>query len=525
MKYVKRGSILFLVILCCAAIGYIGWNRYERDASADRAARDAGSRMQLSLFISGPSSSRLPDPGNDFVRKAIESKFDVSLKVSFMEPGEAYEAKIADLLAANDPPDMWLQLSPDGGAKQALDNVLADMTYFVTPKTMPNYFTYWMNEKELKEYQLHNKFVRAPIPYDKKSYRAYYIRKDWLQRLGLAVPRTYDEYVAVLKAFTFGDPDGNGKNDTYGFTVSGNGSSLSLDWPEFVKNGLLYPAYFENDRLIDMQSDPLIQQTVTDILNVSRGGLVDPDWFLNKGQQHIDKAVQGKAGIVLGHSADFALDANPESIQTRGRQVNPQADWVPFNPFGGLPLCAAPTPDYPFVYSNNAAGLNQEKLKRMTEILDWLAGAEGFLLTHYGLEHEHYTRKGNTITLYPDKIEADIVKKGDFLKIWDFFTPNTPDVLGLKVIDPRRTVRDQVVLDTVTSIPVLEGLGTTLTPPLGINVEAMRAKQNELLVKMMFSDKSSARWPEYRRLLMEQYNGDAIFKQYEEKIRAARGGR
>jgi hypothetical protein len=274
-----------------------------------------------------------------------------------------------------------------------------------------------------------------------------------------------------------------------------------------------------------MQSDPLVQQTVTDILNASRSGLVDPDWFLNKGQQHIDKAVQGKAGIVLGHTADFALDANPESIQTRSRQVNPQADWVPFNPFGALPLRAAPTPDYPFVYSNNAAGLNQEKLKRMTEILDWLAGVEGFLLTHYGLENEHYTRKGSTITLNPDKIKADIVQKGDFLKIWDFFTPNTPDVLGLKVIDPRRSVRDQVILDTVTSIPVYEGLGTTLTPPLGVNVEAMRAKQNELLVKMMFSDKSSARWPEYRKLLMEQFNGDAIFRQYEEKIRAARSDR
>ncbi|MDF2715863.1 MAG: hypothetical protein K0R28_2788, partial [Paenibacillus sp.] len=364
--------------------------------------------------------------------------------------------------------------------------------------------------------------VRAPIPYDKKSYRAYYIRKDWLQRLGLAVPGTYEEYVDALKAFTLGDPDGNGKGDTYGFTVSGNGSSLSLDWPEFVKNGLLYPAYFENDRLIDMQSDPLVQQTVTDILKVSGGGLVDPDWFLNKGQQHIDKAVQGKAGIVLGNAADFALDANPESIQTRSRQLNPAADWVPFNPFGGKPMRTAPTPDYPFVYSNNAAGLNQEKLKRMTQILDWLAGVEGFLLTHYGLENVHYTRKGSTITLNPDKIEEDIAQNGDFLKIWDFFTPNTPDVLGLKVIDPRRSVRDQVILDTITAIPVYEGLGTTLTPPLGVNVEAMRAKQNELLVKMMFSDKSSARWPEYRKLLMEHYNGDVIFKHYEEKIRAAR---
>ncbi|MEF3304699.1 hypothetical protein [Paenibacillus sp. GYB003] len=525
MKYAKWGTFATLAFLCAAALVYAVWHRYAGIRASDgRPGADDG-RMRLSLFISGSPGAALPPPERDFVRKAIESKFDVSLKLTFMEPGEPYEAKIAGLLAANDPPDMWLQLSPDGGAKQALDNVLADMTYFVTPKTMPNYFTYWMNEKELREYQLHNKFVRAPIPYDKRSYRAYYIRKDWLDKLGLPVPRTYGEYVDALRAFTFGDPDGNGKPDTYGFTASGNGSALSLDWPEFVKNGLLFPAYFENGALVDMQTDLRVEQTVTDILKVIGSGVIDPDWFLNKGRQHLDKAVQGKAGVVLGDSADFALDANPESIQTRTRLLDPKADWVPFNPFGDVPLRAAPTPDYPFVYSNNAAGLHPEKLKKITGILDWLAGVEGFLLTHYGLENVHYTRTGNTVLLKPDRIEEDIVRQGNFLKIWDFFTPDAPDVLGLTVIDPRLSARDRILLQTVASIPVHEGLGTTLTPPLGINVEAMRAKQNEFFVRMMVTDKSGARWPEYRRQLMEQYDGNVIFRHYEEKIRAARDNR
>ena len=42
------------------------------------------------------------------------------------------------------------------------------------------------------------------------------IRKDWLDKLGLKVPKTTDEFFEVMKAFTFKDPDGNGKNDTYG---------------------------------------------------------------------------------------------------------------------------------------------------------------------------------------------------------------------------------------------------------------------------------------------------------------------
>lgn len=41
-------------------------------------------------------------------------------------------------------------------------------------------------------------------------------RKDWLDALGLPVPQTIEEYGEVLRAFTHGDPDGNGANDTYG---------------------------------------------------------------------------------------------------------------------------------------------------------------------------------------------------------------------------------------------------------------------------------------------------------------------
>ena len=43
------------------------------------------------------------------------------------------------------------------------------------------------------------------------------IRKDWLDKLGLSVPVTLDDYYEVMKAFTFNDPDGNGVNDTYGY--------------------------------------------------------------------------------------------------------------------------------------------------------------------------------------------------------------------------------------------------------------------------------------------------------------------
>ena len=46
-------------------------------------------------------------------------------------------------------------------------------------------------------------------------------RKDWLDALGLEVPKTLEDLVNVSVAFTKQDPDGNGVDDTYGFTAPG----------------------------------------------------------------------------------------------------------------------------------------------------------------------------------------------------------------------------------------------------------------------------------------------------------------
>ncbi|MFD0714475.1 extracellular solute-binding protein [Paenibacillus sp. GCM10027626] len=521
MKRHTRGLVIISAALLfayfCAASLFLYLDRMNQNGDRAAAASVSSGQPTLQILLSGTFPSRLAEQ-DDFIKTIIEQKFEVNLDVTTAPAGSDYTALIAAKLAANNPPDMWLNITSDGGAKYTLDNVLADMTYYVTPSTMPNYFKYWITEKELKEYQVHNKFARAPIPYDKKSYHAYYIRKDWLDRLGLDIPQTYEQYVATLKAFTYQDPDSNGTRDTFGFSTSGNGTSISTDWPEYVRHGLLAPVYYSEGKLIDMQTDLRVGRVIDDIIKLTKEGVIDPDWFLNMGTQHIDKAVQGEIGVVLGETSGFALDSNPDSLQARSKAINPKADWMPFNPFGNKqPLRAEVSANYPFVFSNNTAGGEPEKLMKIAGILDWLASTEGFLLTHYGIEGKHYTREGSRITLLPTYTDNEAAA----MELWSFFTPNTPEMLGLTVIDPRVTERDKLVLQTLADIPVYEGLGTTLTPPIGIDVEEMRARQDELQVKMLFSDKSGANWPQYRQELMSSYNGDVILKQYESKIRSS----
>ncbi|MEF3310746.1 extracellular solute-binding protein [Paenibacillus sp. GYB004] len=473
--------------------------------------------MSLTWLIPGVADIQLPSEENDFVLRTIESKFqvDLTLNISTFD----YVNKQNAMLAFS-PPDMWYDKTSDGGQQYARDGLLADMSPLINSDTMPNYLKYWVSNDQLMAYGiLEGKFVRAPIPYDRMSYRAYYIRRDWLNRLGLSIPDSYEEYLNVLRAFRNDDPDGNGKKDTYGFSLSAGGNSIGFDWPEYVKNGFPYGGHVGYGRWIESGLSLEMGHVIDDIRHVLNEDLIDPDWFLNRGTQHIEKAIQGKIGILLQSSLEAVLDSNSNGLQQRTRQLNPNAVWVPFTMFPGKPLRSEPSPGSPFLFAKTTAEQNPEKAKKSIQILDWLAGEEGFLLTHYGLEGTHYTRDGNQIMLIRNSLNDD--DKLDFLRIWSFFTPNTPDLLGLTVVDPLETDRDKEIKSILRSLPLLPNIGTPLIAPPAFDLVDFRNRQQQFLIKALLEDKSSANWAQYLHDILYKYKGMELNKTYEEQIRSA----
>jgi putative aldouronate transport system substrate-binding protein len=464
------------------------------------------------------AASQLPsDPSKDFVKKAIDEKFNVDLKIESAVNSPEREAKLTVRLASGDAPAVFTP-GTTGGQKFQTDGLVADVSTYLTEQTAPNYFK-WVKPSEFKGYQLEGLTGRAPIPFGRTQYFAYYIRQDWLDKLGLKIPTNYDEYVNVLKAFTNNDPDGNGKKDTYGFSAAGN-SRFSLDFPEWPKNGL-YAGFVENNLYVDGQTDLRVAKVADDVLTRMSEGVIDPDWFLNKGQTNIDKAVQGKVGIVFAGVRDFAFDANASGIQARTKAVNPNANWMPFNPLGETPLRGGVVPGAGIQFSKQVADKNPEAIKRSVEILDWLCSEEGFMLTHYGIAGKHYTKTGKEITINKEAFESDIAKNGNFLDIYDFFAPYEPEVLGLKVIDTKMTDRDKQIEQKLLSMKYYAALGSNIFPPKGVDLATWRNRMYELHGKMLFDDKSSKNWPQYRDELMTKYNGQKIIDNYAKNLKEA----
>ncbi|NOU66653.1 extracellular solute-binding protein [Paenibacillus sp. LMG 31461] len=525
MKTLSKVTTLLLasslVLVACTSSKEEASSSPTNTAATTSSSPDAKKeKLDLSWMVIADASAQLPSADKDFVKKAIEEKFNVSLKMTYLPFGQDYTNKLNTMIASGDIPDVFYA---DGvpSNNYIRDGVARDLTGIVTPAKMPNYFKNWVSEATLKSYQVQGAFKRAPVPYETSYYRTFYIRKDWLDKLNLKMPTNYDELVSVMKAFTFNDPDGNGKNDTYGFTAAGGGASISMDFPEFLKNGFAGDTYVENDQFIDVRTDIRMQNVLTDIKALLDMKVVDPDWFLNKYGQHFDKAAQGKAGIVIGQGRDLAFDNNPAGLQMKAKAAGQTtADWEPFHPWEKTGTWVETIPQNPFLLSSKSS---DAKVQRSIEILDWLAGEEGFLLTRYGKENVDYKRNGKDIEVNQDAYKKDVIDNNNFIEVYGWFTPRKPEVFGLNIIDPKVTERDKKIVEKINSYKILPSVGTALTVKEGMDIGAMRKRMNELHVQILYKEKDAANWPQYRQEVMTKFGGKAIFDNYAELTSAAKG--
>lgn len=67
------------------------------------------------------------------------------------------------------------------------------------------------------------------VPYSRQA-QTLMIRTDWLRKLGLKAPTTWQEMLSVAKAFATEDPDGDGKADTYGIVAPGSAQNGYAAW-------------------------------------------------------------------------------------------------------------------------------------------------------------------------------------------------------------------------------------------------------------------------------------------------------
>lgn len=240
------------------------------------------------------------------------------------------------------------------------------------------------------------------------------IREDWLKKLGLAVPKTTDEFFEVMKAFTFKDPDGNGRNDTYGlgayielkpmceglgarfdpwfgaFGVAGTwnmtraGAGLNINKPEY------YDALVFLKKIIDEK-------------------VIDPNWTAYKKDDYRASWKQGKFGIFREQNAALHAENNYAPFD----QNFPKGELVVIDPpMGPTGKQSAGVYDQSYRrYCIAAANAKQvikgwkdvdgtkkdiTKEDMIVRLLEWMSSDEGYYLLGYGVEGVNWIRDPKT---------------------------------------------------------------------------------------------------------------------------------
>jgi putative aldouronate transport system substrate-binding protein len=122
------------------------------------------------------------------------------------------------------------------------------------------------------------------IPYlpDGKFGRAWYIRQDWLDKLGLQQPQNVEEYHAVLTAFRDQDPNGNGMKDEVPY--------FARDWEEVLRLLTLWDArtsgsdsyhdfYVKDGAIAHPYAQDAYRDAMANLAAWYKEGLIDPEIF------------------------------------------------------------------------------------------------------------------------------------------------------------------------------------------------------------------------------------------------------
>ncbi len=101
-------------------------------------------------------------------------------------------------------------------------------------------------------------------------------RSDWADRLGLGHPETINDLYEMAVAFTNNDPDGNGKNDTYGFGLDSWSGQWDIMFPWFGVHNVW--GFDENGKLEYYAMQDEFKTALKEFQKWNSEGLINEGW-------------------------------------------------------------------------------------------------------------------------------------------------------------------------------------------------------------------------------------------------------
>lgn len=342
---------------------------------------------------------------NDVIFNSVEEKFNVDfdwIPCTYTE----LESTLGLLYSAGDLPDFFISITGNTSTffRSLIDEELVwDLTPFIESGDYPNLSEYMATETF--EYEMvDGKWYGIPRYYEAVQPSGIWYRKDWLDKLGLEEPTTVEEFADVLEKVVEADLDGtNTQGLTMNISLFKNASENfiqafvgSTDWAFYEDTGL-YEQYYVREEY---------RNYLSYMNDLYEKGLLDPDFISGADQFNTEKFAAGQAFACL-----YNIDANiVNPYYDTLLSVNPDAEVGILKPLTGANGCTATcSNDYYDGTMAISSSVDEETVKVILEMCDYLVSEEGRKMATYGLEGVHYTEdaEGN-IERIQEAYDADI---------------------------------------------------------------------------------------------------------------------
>jgi putative aldouronate transport system substrate-binding protein len=360
-------------------------------AGCQKSGGGASGPVSIELWYGAAITEAGPPPSDWKALQIIRDKLNINLSLSALPSSEVdQDVKINASAASNTLPDIFMV------RRTTLTN-LVKLGVVVPVDDM-------FDLMPIRSSQQYDADSRGHTKINGKSYglaspgaiiknEGLLIRKDWLDKLGLGVPVTTEDFFAVLKAFTEQDPDGNGKNDTYGYgafiEINPNEEGLGRRFDPFFgawgipgtwtlipgAGGLNVrkPDYFD---------------ALTYIKRLIDARIIDPNWSSYKKDDFRAAWKQGRFGLMREQNAAFAAEANYAPFDKNF----PKGEWIVIDPPkgpSGAQSVGVYTQSYR-IYAVSKKAADAGKKEAIARLLEWMSSDEGYYLLGWGEEGINY---------------------------------------------------------------------------------------------------------------------------------------
>lgn len=219
-----------------------------------------------------------------------------------------------------------------------------------------------------------------------------YVKKAWLDNVGMEAPTNYEEYLAMLDAFTTGDPDGNGVNgDTYGLSSAGligSEAPYTNYLPEFYQGATTGFIKNESGEWVDGFTQDNMRDALERLQDAYAKGYIDKESLTNGTNDCRNKFYEDKFGVFTYWAGTWATNLKVNLINNGldGELVA----LAPIAEVGQYDERVAP------VWCITAACENPEGVYKYF-IESMLDGGEMQTLWTYGVEDVHWSTKAEEV--------------------------------------------------------------------------------------------------------------------------------